>query len=90
MRNTRKLKTGKITSDKVDKTRTVVVERLVRHALYGKIQKRFSKFTVHDDKNESKNGDTVRIMECRPISKTKRWRLIEIIEKCEKDSINEI
>ena len=80
-RNLRKTKAGVVTSNKGDKTITVLVERKVKHPLYGKFVKKSTKFHAHDEKNECSIGDTVRIMETRPISKTKRWRLVEIIEK---------
>ena len=73
--------TGVVVSDKMDKTIVVSVVRSVRHSLYGKTIKRTSKFKVHDENNECSEGDTVRIMETRPLSKTKCWRLVEIIEK---------
>jgi small subunit ribosomal protein S17 len=80
-RNLRKTKSGVVTSNKMDKTITVKVERKVKHPLYGKFVKKSTKFHAHDDKNECSIGDTVRIMETRPMSKTKRWRLVEVIEK---------
>jgi small subunit ribosomal protein S17 len=80
-RKLRKTKTGSVTSDKMDKTITVAVERKVKHPLYGKFVKKTTKFHAHDETNEAKPGDVVRIMETRPLSKTKRWRLVEIIEK---------
>ena len=80
-RNLRKTKAGVVTSNKGDKTITVLVERKVKHPLYGKFVKKSTKFHAHDEKNECSIGDTVRIMETRPLSKTKRWRLVEIIEK---------
>ena len=80
-RNLRKTKAGVVTSNKGDKTITVKVERKVKHPLYGKFVKKSTKFHAHDEKNECSIGDTVRIMETRPMSKTKRWRLVEIIEK---------
>ena len=73
--------TGRVTSDKMDKTVTVMVERKVRHPLYGKIIKRSSKFHVHDETNECNVNDVVMIEQCRPISKSKSWRLIKIVEK---------
>ncbi len=72
---------GAVFSDKMDKSITVVAERLVKHSLYQKYIKRRSKFTAHDEKNECKIGDKVMITECRPLSKSKRWRLTRIIEK---------
>ena len=77
----RKQRTGLVTSDKMDKTITVSVERKLKHPIYGKFVKKSKKFLAHDDKNECGVGDLVRIMETRPLSKRKRWRLIEIIEK---------
>lgn len=80
-RNLRKTRTGVVTSNKMDKTITVAVERKVKHPIYGKFVKKTTKFHAHDEKNEASIGDTVRIMETRPLSKTKRWRLVEIVEK---------
>ena len=80
-RNLRKTRTGVVVSDKMDKTITVAVRDNVRHPLYGKIVKRTYKLKAHDEKNEAHEGDTVRVMETRPLSKDKRWRLVEIIEK---------
>lgn len=80
-RKIRKTKTGTVSSDKMDKTITVAVERKVKHPIYGKFVKKTTKFHAHDEKNEAKPGDVVRIMETRPLSKTKRWRLVEILEK---------
>ncbi|HLS70277.1 MAG TPA: 30S ribosomal protein S17 [Chitinophagaceae bacterium] len=80
-RNVRKTRIGLVTSDKMDKTITVAVERKVRHPLYGKFLKKTSKFHAHDENNECGIGDTVKIMETRPLSKSKRWRLVEIVEK---------
>ncbi|MCL1946579.1 MAG: 30S ribosomal protein S17 [Chitinivibrionia bacterium] len=80
-RNNRKLRTGIVVSDKADKTITVSVERQVVHPKYEKIIRSSKKYKAHDEKNESHIGDTVRIMETRPLSKTKRWRLVEIVEK---------
>jgi small subunit ribosomal protein S17 len=80
-RNNRKTRTGKVVSDKMDKTIVVGIETLVRHPLYGKSIKRTTKFKAHDENNECKIGDKVKIMETRPLSKDKRWRLVEIIEK---------
>jgi len=76
----RKERTGVVISDKMDKTRVVRVERLARHHLYGKIIKKANKFKAHDADNSSKVGDKVRIMETRPLSKDKRWRIAEIIK----------
>ena len=80
-RNLRKTRIGKVVSDKMDKTITVAIEDHVKHPLYGKIVKKTVKFKAHDEKNECGIGDRVKIMETRPISKDKRWRLVEIIEK---------
>ena len=80
-RNLRKTKTGVVTSNKMTKTITVAVERKVKHPIYGKFVKKTSKFHAHDDKNECSIGDIVKIMESRPLSKLKRWRLVEVIEK---------
>ena len=77
----RKTRTGKVTSNKMDKTIVVSVENHVKHRLYGKIVKRTYKLKAHDENNECNIGDTVRVMETRPLSKDKRWRLVEIIEK---------
>ena len=80
-RNLRKTRIGVVTSNKMTKTITVAVERKVKHPIYGKFVKKTSKFHAHDEKNEASIGDVVRIMETRPLSKLKRWRLVEIIEK---------
>ncbi len=80
-RNRRKTLVGIVTSDKMDKTVVVTVEDFVRHSLYGKAVKRTKKFKIHDENNECNTGDKVRIMETRPLSKDKRWRLVNIIEK---------
>ena len=80
-RNLRKTRVGKVVSDKMDKTITVAVEDHVKHPLYGKIDKRTYKLKAHDEKNECREGDTVRVMETRPLSKDKRWRLVEVMEK---------
>ena len=80
-RNKRKVRTGKVTSDSRDKTITVKIERLVRHPLYGRVIKKISKLMAHDEKNESHVGDLVEVMETRPLSKTKKWRLVKILEK---------
>ncbi len=80
-RNLRKTKLGVVSSNRMDKTITVSVERKVKHPLYGKFVKKSTKFHAHDEKNECSIGDTVKIMESRPLSKTKRWRLVEVVEK---------
>lgn len=77
----RKVRTGRVVSDKMDKTRVVAVQRLTRHPLYGKTIRRTKKYKVHDEHNEAKIGDLVKIMETRPLSKDKRWRLKEILER---------
>jgi len=77
----RKQRVGVVTSNSMNKSITLVVERKLRHPIYGKFVKKTKKFMAHDEKNECNVGDTVRIMECRPLSKSKRWRLIEVIEK---------
>lgn len=80
-RNLRKVRVGKVVSDKMDKTIVVAVEDHVRHPKYGKIMKRTVKIHAHDEQNQAGVGDTVAVMETRPLSKTKRWRLSEIVEK---------
>ena len=80
-RNERKERVGKVLSNKMQKTITVAVDRKVKHPIYGKFVNRTTKFKAHDEQNTAGIGDTVRIMETRPISKDKRWRLIEIVEK---------
>ena len=80
-RNLRKIRIGVVTSDKMDKTITVAVERKVKHPIYGKFVKKTTKFHAHDEKDECTMGDIVKIMETRPLSKTKRWRLVEVVEK---------
>ena len=79
----RKTMVGKVVSDKMDKTVVVAVETRVRHSVTGKIVKRTTKFKAHDENNEAKIGDKVMIMETRPLSKEKRWRLVEIVEKAQ-------
>ena len=80
-RNLRKTRVDKVVSDKMDKTIVVLIEDNVKHPLYGKIMKRSIKLKAHDENNECKIGDKVEIMETRPLSKDKRWRLVEVIEK---------
>ena len=80
-RNLRKTRIGVVTSNKMVKTIIVAVERKVKHPIYGKFVKKTTKFHAHDEKNECSIGDLVKIMETRPLSKTKRWRLVEIVEK---------
>jgi small subunit ribosomal protein S17 len=81
IRGKRKTRVGEVVSDKMDKTITVAVKRRVKHPVYGKYISRTSKLMVHDDKNECHEGDTVMVMETRPLSRNKRWRLVEIVEK---------
>ena len=80
-RNLRKERVGVVVSNKMDKSIVVMVERKVKHPMYGKFVKRSSKFMAHDEKNECNIGDVVRIMETRPLSKNKCWRLVEIVER---------
>ncbi|MCF8329471.1 MAG: 30S ribosomal protein S17 [Crocinitomicaceae bacterium] len=80
-RNLRKEKIGTVTSNKMEKSIVVAVERKVKHPKYGKFVKMTTKFVAHDEKNDCNEGDTVRIMETRPLSKSKNWRLIEIVER---------
>ena len=80
-RKLRKERIGLVVSDKMDKSIVVIVERKVKHPMYGKFVKKTTKFTAHDEKNDSNIGDKVRIMETRPLSKNKCWRLVEIIER---------
>jgi small subunit ribosomal protein S17 len=80
-RNLRKVRVGRVVSNKMEKSITVAVERKVKHPLYGKFMQKISKLMAHDEKNECGIGDTVKVMETRPLSKNKRWRLVEVIEK---------
>ena len=80
-RNLRKERVGVVVSNKMDKSIVILVERKVKHPKYGKFVKKSTKFMAHDEKNEANMGDTVRIMETRPLSKNKCWRLVEIVEK---------
>jgi small subunit ribosomal protein S17 len=80
-RTARRTKQGRVVSDKMDKTIVVVSETRVPHPVYGKIIRKSVKFKAHDEQNDAKIGDTVRIMECRPLSKDKRWRLVEVLER---------
>lgn len=80
-RKLRKTRIGVVSSNKMDKTVTVNIERKVKHPIYGKFVKKTAKFMAHDEKNECSIGDTVRIMETRPLSKNKCWRMVEVIEK---------
>ena len=82
-RSRRKTRVGQVVSDKADKTIVVEVSRQVPHSLYGKVVRRRSKFVAHDEANEAHTGDTVLIMETRPLSKTKRWRLAEVVKKAQ-------
>jgi small subunit ribosomal protein S17 len=80
-RHRRRVKQGRVASDKMDKTIVVVTETRVPHPVYKKIVRKSVRFKAHDEKNEAKAGDTVRIAECRPMSRDKRWRLVEIVER---------
>ena len=80
-RNLRKERVGVVVSNKMGKSIVVAVKRKVKHPIYGKFVNKTTKFVAHDEKNKCSEGDTVRIMETRPLSKTKRWRLVEIVEK---------
>ena len=82
-RNTRKIKIGKVISDKMDKTLVVAIEESVKHPLYGKVVKRTYKLKAHDEENVCGIGDKVKVMETRPLSKDKRWRLVEIVAKAQ-------
>ncbi len=82
-RSRRKVRTGVVVSDAMDKTVLVRIDRQIRHALYGKTVRRSSKLAAHDEGNEAHVGDTVRVMETRPLSKSKRWRVVEIVERAE-------
>ncbi len=79
--NRRRVKQGRVASDKMDKTIVVVSETRVPHPVYKKVVRQSSRFKAHDEKNEAKTGDIVRIQECRPMSRDKRWRLVEIVER---------
>ena len=81
LRNRRKEKIGQVTSNKCDKTITVMVERRIKHPLYGKFIRKSTKFMAHDEQNACNPGDTVKIMETRPLSKNKKWRLVAILQK---------
>jgi len=83
-RGKRKVMTGTVVSDKMDKTAVVSIERLVKHVTYGKYVRRRNKFKVHDEKNECKIGDVIRFMETRPLSKDKRWRLVDFVQRAER------
>lgn len=80
-RGRRKVRTGVVVSDKMDKTVVVRIDRQVRHPLYGKTVRRSSKLAAHDEANDARAGDTVRVVETRPLSKSKRWRVVEIVER---------
>ena len=80
-RNTRKVREGLVVSDKMDKTVVVEVEDRVKHALYGKVMRRTSRLKAHDEQNDAHQGDRVQIMETRPLSATKRWRVVEVLER---------
>jgi small subunit ribosomal protein S17 len=80
-RASRKTRIGLVVSDKMEKTVVVSIERRVQHPVYGKMVRRTKRFKAHDERNEAKTGDTVRIMETRPMSKDKRWRVVEIVER---------
>ena len=80
-RNRRKLRVGKVVSDRMEKTVVVFIERLVKHPQYGRYVRRRAKFKVHDEKNECRIGDVIRFMETRPMSKDKRWRFVEFVER---------
>lgn len=80
-RNLRKTRTGIVVSNKMEKSITILVERRLRHPIYGKFVKKTKKFMAHDETNDANEGDLVRIMETRPLSKSKRWRLLEILER---------
>ena len=80
-RAARKTRTGKVVSDKMEKTVVVSIERRVQHPVYGKMVRRTKRLKAHDENNDAKTGDTVRIMETRPMSKDKRWRVVEIVER---------
>ena len=81
VRNARKVREGIVVSDKMDKTIVVSVEDRVKHALYGKVMRRTSRLKAHDENNEAHTGDRVQVMETRPLSATKRWRLVEVVER---------
>jgi small subunit ribosomal protein S17 len=80
-RGQRKIRVGRVLSSRMDKTAVVVIERLVKHGEYGRYVRRRKKYVIHDENNECREGDTVRFMETRPLSKTKRWRLVDIVER---------
>jgi small subunit ribosomal protein S17 len=80
-RKSRKERVGVVTSDKMDKSITISIQRQIKHPIYGKFIKQTSKIMAHDETNDAREGDTVRVMETRPMSKKKRWRLVEIVER---------
>jgi small subunit ribosomal protein S17 len=80
-RHRRKIRLGKVVSDRMDKTVVVSIERLVKHPIYGRYVRRRNKFKVHDEKNECRVGDVIRFMETRPLSKDKRWRFVEFVDR---------
>jgi small subunit ribosomal protein S17 len=80
-RKRRKIRVGKVVSDKMEKTAVVVIERLVKHPEYKRIIRRRKKYAIHDEENQCREGDVVRFMEQRPMSKSKRWRLLEVVER---------
>ncbi len=80
-RTSRKTRIGTVVSDKMDKTVVVSIERRVQHPVYGKMVRRTKRLKAHDERNDAKTGDTVRIMETRPLSKDKRWRVVEVLER---------
>jgi small subunit ribosomal protein S17 len=80
-RNLRKVRVGRVVSNKMEKSCVIAVERKVKHPLYGKFMKKTTKLMVHDENNDCGVGDTIKVMETRPLSKNKRWRLVEIVEK---------
>ena len=81
----KKVMLGTVASDKMDKTIVVETERLMRHLVYNRTMKRRAKFKAHDEKNEARTGDRVKIVECRPLSRSKRWRLLEVVEKAREE-----
>jgi small subunit ribosomal protein S17 len=81
VRNRRKLRVGRVVSDRMDKTVVVSIERLVKHTVYGRYVRQRTKFKVHDEQNECRVGDVIRFMETRPLSKEKRWRFVEFVER---------
>jgi small subunit ribosomal protein S17 len=80
-RNRRKVRVGKVVSDKMDKTAVVTIDRVIKHPTYKRYIRRTKKYVIHDEENQARVGDIVRFMETRPLSKTKRWRLLEVVER---------